>query len=214
MLKISDAIRDIVAGNSLLGFGMHHRLLNLSQVSRFIQPMIEARTKKEVKPSAILMNLSRMQNQVELPEVEKSFFINQVTIQSGLCCLTYIKTTETHRGFHRCFAAIQEKNGFMTITEGIREITVIVENEHRDLVSKMVPDRPSFVHEGIASVGVKFRRKFLSEPGLIYRVLQQLAVQNINVTEVTSTATELYVYLADEDVEVAFDSIYKKFGRT
>lgn len=48
MIKISEAIQDIVHNNDQLRFGFHHQLFNLSQVARFIQPLVEARTQKSV----------------------------------------------------------------------------------------------------------------------------------------------------------------------
>ena len=63
MQKLSDAIKDIVSRNSLLQLGISHRLLNLSQVSRYLLPQVEARIQKKIQPSAVVMSLSRLQNE-------------------------------------------------------------------------------------------------------------------------------------------------------
>jgi aspartokinase len=42
-------------------------------------------------------------------------------------------------------------------------------------------------------------------------VLQQVAVQGINVVEIASTATELILYLDQKDVRLAFDTLYQRF---
>ena len=65
MIKISDAVREILDGSTFLQFGLHHKLINLSQLARFLHPLVEARTKKEVQRSAIHMALSRIGKEFE-----------------------------------------------------------------------------------------------------------------------------------------------------
>ncbi|MCP4606727.1 MAG: hypothetical protein GY847_40500, partial [Proteobacteria bacterium] len=45
------------------------------------------------------------------------------------------------------------------------------------------------------------------------QLIQQVALQNINVIEVASTATEFNVYVRSKDVRLAFDSIYQRFSK-
>jgi aspartokinase len=215
MLKVSDAVREIMEGNALLRFGLHYRLLNLSQVARFIRPMVEARTKKEVRPAAVLMNLSRLQSRLSrktkpgLPE----FFLDKINIHSGLCSLTLYKTRDSHKELNRIFTWIHDRGGFITLTEGVSEITVIIEMENVERVGKMLSEQPRNVHKHLASVGVKFSQKYLAVPGVLHQLMQQVALQNINVVEVASTATEFNIYMDEADVQLAFDSIYQRFAR-
>ena len=53
MIKISEAIERIVDGHPGLRFGFYHRLLNLSQLARFLRPSIEAQRGTQVpKPTS------------------------------------------------------------------------------------------------------------------------------------------------------------------
>ncbi|HEY7817166.1 MAG TPA: hypothetical protein VIG29_03030, partial [Vicinamibacteria bacterium] len=61
MKKIADAIEEVIEGNPALAFGIHHRLMNLTQLARFLRPSVEAQTRKEVSDAAVLMSLSRLQ---------------------------------------------------------------------------------------------------------------------------------------------------------
>ena len=128
MLKIADAVQEIVLQNDLLHFGFHHRLLNLSQVARFIRALVEARTRKEVRESAVLMSLSRLQAKLEekVRAPGSGLILDKINIHSGLCSLTLLKTAESHRELNRLFNRVQKKQGFITITEGISEITAII----------------------------------------------------------------------------------------
>ena len=214
MIKISDVIYEIVRENPSLNFGLHHRLLNLSQVARFIKPIVETRTHKEVTESAILMNLSRMQGRfvdfdpAQLAEV----VLDKVTVHSGLCTLTVSKTARIHRRVNDLFSLVRDDGGFITITEGLGEITIILDDDHFELARTTLGEEPRFCNRNLASVGVKFSEKMMERPGLIYQLMQQVVLLNINVIEVVSTATEFNIYLHENEVERAFEAIYRRFS--
>ncbi len=213
MKKISDAVHEIIDENPLLNFGFHHRLLNFSQVARFIRPLIEARTHKEVSDSAVLMSLSRMQTRLIPKERIEEIRLDKISIHSGLCSLTIFKTREVHGELNRLFAKVQQRNGFITITEGINEITAIMEDVDFDGAVGLLSEKPRHVNRNIASVGVKFSDQILANSGVLYRLLQQVALQNINVIEIASTATEFNIYVRERDVRLTFDSIYRRFSK-
>jgi aspartokinase len=214
--KIGDAVEAIIEANPALTFGIHHRLLNLTRVSRFLRPSVEAQTRKEVSDAALLMSLSRLQRRwaKARPQKTDALVLNKVSIVSGLCSVTLLKTQTTHRELNRLFTAVQERNGFITVTEGLRETTVIVEEENFLRLRKALRSRPKIVHRNVASVGMTFSERYLSVKGVLHQLLEQVALQNINVLEVASTATEFYIYVEERDVEVAFAAIFRRFGRT
>lgn len=212
MLKISDAVRAVVEADPSLRTGLAQRLMNLSQVARHIQPLVEARTHKPVKHSAIAMALSRLQ--AELPDLDTGpplDLANRVTVQRGLTVLTFPNTRRCHAGLIDLQQRIRPTRAYLTITEGIREITVIVEDRTRPIVDETVPERPNRVKSGVASLSVSLTDENLATPGVLYRLLQPLALQGVNVVEVASTATEFHVYLAEPDVMLALESLYGAF---
>lgn len=215
MKTISEAVATLIEGHQGLRFGFHHRLLNLSQLARFLRPSIEAQTHKEVTESAVLMNLSRLaKRRTQKPgSHEDELVLDKVSIQSGLCSATLYKTPESHRELNRVFQRIQSRNGFITVTEGIREITVIMEAENLELLLSVLSAAPRIVNRDIASVGVTFDARYLKVKGILHQILEEVALQNINVTEVTSTATEFCVFIKQADVQLAFDAIFNRFGR-
>jgi aspartokinase len=212
MKKISDAVLEIVAHNRLLGFGLHHRLLNLSQVARFIRPLVEARTHKEVRDSAVLMSLSRLHARLADPGTPTRLVLDDIRVHSGLCSLTVSKTSRARAELNRVFEMLREREGVITMTEGIGEITVILKDGDFETAVEMLSQAPRYVYREIASVGVEFTEEILASSGVLYQLLQQVALQNINVIEVTSTATEFNIYVRKEDARLAFDSIYRRFS--
>ena len=51
MMRVSDAVREVIESSALFQFGLLHRLLNLSKVASYIHPMVQAKTEKEVQVS-------------------------------------------------------------------------------------------------------------------------------------------------------------------
>jgi hypothetical protein len=214
MIKISDAVRTIVEGDPALRTGLAQRLMNLSQVARHIQASVEARTNKPVKLAAITMALSRLQ--AGLPHLDagpRLDLANRITVQRGLTVLTFANTLRFHEGLIELQQRIRPTRAFLTITEGIREITIIIEDRTRPIVDETVAERPHRAMSGVASLSVSLTDEDLATPGILYRLLQPLALQGVNVVEVASTATEFHVYLAERDVMLALDSLYGAFRR-
>lgn len=215
MIKISEVIQAFMEESPFFLFGIHHRLLNLSQVARFIQPIITARSQKEVQCSAILMSLSRLQKKfhASFPVDKDAFYIDRINIHAGLASITFTKNQENIRALNRFFNHLQEDQSYITFTQGISEVTAIIEKKYLHVVGEMFTDVPRQVQRNIAGLGVKFQEVYTETPGLLYQILQQLALQNINVVEIASTMTEFNIYLHDADLMLAFDSIYNRFSR-
>jgi len=215
MIKISDVIQSLVEESPFFLFGFHHRLLNLSQVARFVQPIVEARCKKEVQSTAILMSLLRLQKKIRatLPIEEDPFYIDRINIHAGLASITYTKSPSNVRALNRFFTQFQEDLDYITFTQGISEITAIVEKQHLNAIQDIFSDLPRQIHRDIAGLGVKFKEAYTERPGLLYQLLQQLALQNINVVEISSTMTEFNIYVDGSDLMLAFDSIYYRFSQ-
>ena len=217
MIRISEAVQEIVETHAALRFGFYHDLMNLTKVARFLRPSIEARTKKEVTDAAVLMNLSRLQKKLaRLPQPQSrrdKLVLDKVSIQSGLCAATVAKSPTSHRELNRVFNRVQSRNGFITVTEGMREVTVIVEAENLRLVTSALSSPPRILHDDLAAVGVAFDERYLKVKGILFQLMEEIALQNINVIEIASTATEFSIFLREEDVQLAFDALFNRFSR-
>lgn len=212
MIRNADVVRQIIEGNLFLRTGLSQRVLNLTQVGQLILPQVRARVKKEVQLGSVVMSLSRLQRELEHRSPSFEFRVESLTVHTDLLVVTYPKSESAHRGLSDLHAKIKKNRGHFTITEGISEITAILELRHEVVLRKSVPEKPLWRRDDVASLGVKFPASYLLEPGFLYLVLQQLYFQNINVIELASTTTELIVYLAQSDVRLAFDTIHGGFS--
>lgn len=213
MRRVSEAIKDIIEHNELLQTGLQHRLFNLSQLAQYIRPQVEAWTMKEVQPTAIVMSLSRLQRSFsarKTPKAEK-ILLENITVRSSLFAVTYNKVAGLHRQISALHRKLEKLESYFTIAEGLNEITLILERDREELLSGVIEQKPIYQQKQVASLSVKIHPRYLNMPGFFYVLFQQLFLQNINIIEIGSTATELIFYLNEKDVQLAFDTLYRRF---
>lgn len=213
MIKISEAIKELINKNQIVKFGLSYRLFNLTQLSKFLIPQIEARTKKEITRSAALMNLSRIQRQMSktAPKLQ-SIKLENIAIYQNLCTLTFFKSAKVREKINKLYKQVRKERSFMTITEGISEITIIIKEDFYKTAKKTIRETPKNERKNLDSIGIKFPAKYNENPGLLYLILQQTALQYINVIEITSTYTELFLYIDRKNTKLAFDTLLNSFG--
>ncbi|MCB0331510.1 MAG: hypothetical protein KDD70_17685 [Bdellovibrionales bacterium] len=212
MKKVSDAVRAIVLESAFLRFGFQYQLLNLTQLAKFIQPLIEARVKKEITPSAIVMSLSRLGRELDEGSDRGFFQIHNLVVHTDLLIVTLYKTPENHKEVNNVYRKVQKREGLITVTEGLTEITVILEAKHEMFAEELLENKPKRIDRKVGSLTVKFDDRYLETPGFLYAVLRQVALQGINIKEVSSTSTEFILYLAESDIQLAFDTLYRTFS--
>lgn len=216
MKKVSDAVSSIIEENQFLRSGMQSRLLNLSQVARYIAPAVEAKLNKSVTPSAILMSLSRVQSKYPTAgtELGMQIPIDNLVIHSNLCILSYAKKNKVRAEIQKFYNKIQHVEGYITLTEGMSEVSIIFDKEKYKLAREIISERPSLKNEDVAALGVKFKKDDIKTKGLYFSILQEIFIQGISLVETASAATELILFLEEKDLNLAFQTLYKRLKRS
>lgn len=212
-MKLSHALAEITSDNALLQTGLTHRLFNLSQLALFLKPQVEARVGSRVNSSAIVMALSRMQrtsHRLSIPELKID--VRHMSIHSHLFTATYAKNSELHTQINTLHKKLERSKSHFTVSEGMNEVTLIFEQEKRELAESIITQKPLYSTSKLASIGVRISARYLETPGFFYLLFQQLLLQNVNIVEIGSTATELILYLHEKDVELAFSTLYRRFS--
>ena len=211
MLRISDALGKIVSSNKFLQTGFTHRLFNLSQLARFLKPLLEAQLKKDIQESAVLMALSRLQAawDKQLPEQKTRFPLSKITLQPNLFTVTYPRSVMTK--LQRYERLVSIKKGYINVSEGTHQITVLVEQAFLEDLSRYVESKPTFIKTKITGIGVQFDPKHAEEAGFLVQILQYIAFQGINVVEIFSTYSEFSIFVAQEDARLALDTLLAYF---
>ena len=214
MRNVAQAIDEIMSGSAELRFGFSKRLFNLTQLAKFIRPMVEARTHKEVRESSLVMALSRRQRVGTRSSVQaaaRRFAVENIAVLSGLSVITLHRSDENHRAVEQVYSRLKRKGAFLTVSEGTSEITLIFSSDHRGVVTDILPGRPKLSRDKVAALSVRFHPKYLDVPGLLYKILEQVSLQGINVIEIASTSTELIIYINERDIRLSFDTLLSAF---
>lgn len=212
MQSLSGILPQIVLSDPILQYGLQHRLFNLTQLAKHIHRHVEVRAKKSVSQSAILMALSRYQKQLRkiAPKAEQ-FKIEKLTVHTGLSVFSFEKTQDVLRVVNQLHALALTKSGYVTISEGTTEVTVIVDVVFAQMLRKHLGRRIKHENRKISALVIHFPAKYIAVPGLLCIILQQVMLQGINVLEVASTYTEFVLYIDESRTQLAFDTLYRLF---
>ncbi len=212
MITVSSALRDLIQKNNFLEFGLSEGILNLSSTAEWLKPLIEMRTKKEVSKSSILMALSRLaiQKKKIKPGLQR-FPLDGINVKSGLTELTYQNTAANRAAILHFMNKRHGQAGHITSSFGTHEITIILPSDNALSLKESIPEKPTFEKSGLTALCIEFDAHYVEAPYLLYYLIQQITLQNINVWEMTSTYTEVIFYIEERDVKLAFDTIYSQF---
>lgn len=214
MLKISDSIEEVISNNSFLNFGICNHLLNLSRVAEFIKPLIETRVKKDVKSSAILMSLSRLQREKCKKKVfTEEYKIVNLVIYSNLCSMTFFESDDVRNKLSEIYKEIKKQRGRITIIQSIEEVALIINDKHVRTIEKFIKEKPKNIQSNLAALGIYFDPKHYETPGFIHYITQQIAIQGISIYEIASTFSELIIYVEQKKIRLLFDTIHNCFSK-
>lgn len=211
MLKITDAIKEIFNSNKALLFWINEWILNLSKTAELIKPLIEVKTQKEIKLSALIMNLSRFwKNKVKI-KTSQDFKFKKLSINSNLISFSFDTSPEINKKVNIIYEKIMEKWWFLTISKWNFETSIITEEKFTDLIKKICWNYFKHFENNISSIWINFDEKYLENPWILSEILSPIAMQWINFEEVTSTHTEFIIYVKRKDLNICFNTLEKKF---
>lgn len=212
MNKTSDALRQLINENPHLQFGVLHDLFNLSELSRFLKPLVDARTKKQSAPAALTVALGRLEKELRASVIQPQsvdFELEHIAVIAEISAVTFHNSKEVQKVVHSAYNRAQTKNVFMTISHGVREICILGNAVEMERIVAQVADKPIIHRKKLAALSLVFKQNYLEVPGLFFLIFQLLYFQGISVIETSSTANELILFVADEQVRLAFDSLYQ-----
>jgi hypothetical protein len=209
-LKLSKALDDYLVSNSHIHSLIQSGIINCAALARDLVPLISARLGNRASESAIHKALTRIA--VSSNQKNKSLLklkLESLSIISGLIIVTFIKNHRSHKLVAKWYEKSRENGYYFNISESSSEITVICSNEIGQYICHSSDSR--ITQKNISLIQAAFHKKFLVVPGFLVSILRQIANQGINIEEVSSTATELGIYIKSQDVPLAFDTLYYSF---
>jgi hypothetical protein len=214
MITVAEVLSSIIMESPFLEEGIAEGIINLSALARKLQPRLETALMKPVSESAIIMALKRLS-----PKVTQKMKINEtsicqlgdLTVRSDLSEFTFIRSDLLLEKQKKLLHAIKDiTNSFVTFTQGVYEITAIVNSRLESTVERIFKGERLVAHEtNLAAITIRLTPESLHTPGVHYSVLKQLAWYNINVVEVVSTYTEFTIILNKSQVDTSFSVLMR-----
>lgn len=214
MKSVTKLVRDEFLQNEHLQFGLEHGLFNLTQLARFLRPLLEARGRKSLSESAVVMALSRLKGTLKRPRsrtFKPGFKFESIQVASNLSILAYQLPPEERKAIFTVLRNLNQTGRPFTFTQGMNQLSLFVSRDDLDTIARKMGRAPIKLHRTVAVISAVVSDAVGSTPGFFSVVFQQLYVQGINVLEIASTTTELLIYVDEKDLRLAFDTLYAQF---
>lgn len=208
MIKVSDAVEEIVREDGFVQEAIRQGILNLSAYAKKIHTEVEERSMKPVLRGTIIVALSRLVNGMQLPTpLLPEIKITNLSVKSSLCELTFEKTERNQEKLSSLETSIISKEEFFAVTEGSTEITIIYPANARQTVMRHFKVQPKVEYSDLVAVTVRFSPEYMEVPNAIYTLVSALAVKHINIIEIVSTYTELSFIIYKSDMEQTIQAL-------
>src|SRR5690348_15112291 len=129
MINISKAVEDVYHQDDIAQAAARKGWLNLSSYARQIRPAVEAALLKPASEGSIVTSLSRIIAATRPEQVpEPEHIVQSLSVHANLEGMTYERSEQTSGRIREIYRQVDVDNKtFVTITQGMSEITVITE---------------------------------------------------------------------------------------
>lgn len=212
MLRVSDIVEEEVRRTAFLEAALTDGIINHSALARRLRSRVERRLLRKVSVAAVMMALRRLEPGLArriggrgraLPAV------GDLTVRSNLMEFTF-RNSATLRASHRRFLGrlAHAPDGFVTYTQGVSQVMLIVSASLERAVEEVFAGESRVATlKNLSALVLHLAPAVVKTPGSYYRILKQLAWQEINVIDVVSTYTEFTIILDDSQVNAAFAAL-------
>ena len=213
MKTIASVVENYIKTKPFLSTALSQGIINLTSLSRQIQPEIEASLKKEARSGAIVMALKRISDNMEFLSTHKIVKvlkgIGDITVRSSLIDYSF-KISDTLLSAQASFLSEvnDNKEAFYTSSRGVSESNIVVSSNMSHLVDTFFCKELMLEKsEDLSSVTIKLPTKNVDIPGIYYFIFQRLSWEGVNIRQVISTSNEFTILVDEESVNIAFKVI-------
>lgn len=217
MITVPEIVEEIVGKAPFLEEGLSKGIINLSSLARIIQPQIQHKLMKDIKPGAIMMALKRLSKKIsptnnqKLTSVLKN--ITDITVRSNILEFAFDNSPSLFENQRRLLEEISsEKSSFFTFSSGVYETSLFISRNLGNRVKKIFQDEKlRYEMKDLSTITLILPKEAVFVPGVYYCVLKSLAWEGISFVEVVSSYAELTIILQNSNVDRAF-SILKNLS--
>ncbi len=213
MRSVAQAVETIIEQKPFIQEALSKGIVNNAALAEEIKPQIEKELKKTIKFSAVNMAIRRLAEKLKETFVVKAKFNQEsdLTVKSNLIEIVIYKTPEIQEQIKKIYDIVDFKKGdFLTVTQGLYEIMVIVNHKHEEEIKALFSQQSiRQVVKNLSSLTIALSEEAIETIGLFYQATRALNWENINIIDIVSTYTEMTYILKEEDVSRGFEALKK-----
>lgn len=219
MNTIISIVEKITKQQPFLTKMLSDELINLSSLARKIKPDIEKDLRKEVQIGSVVMALKRL---VPILQGQDLIMLNRfsdiyvnITVRSNLCIHTYENSkTLVFANMELMERLSDEKNFFHTVSCGIYETSIVIGDEHAQIMEEVYKNEKQVVKLiNLSSITMNLESIYAESPGLYHNIFSKIAWLGISVKEVISTSHEISLIIDDNDTAKTYSCIKELFNK-
>ena len=213
MKTIAATVVEYIKTKPYLSSALSDGIINLTSLARNIQDDIEERTKKPVKPGAIVMALKRISDTADFVQTKQIIKVlknlGDITVRSSLVDYSFLISESLLFTQSNLLKEIeQKKEVFYTSSRGVSESNIIVSQNLAPLVDDLFKNEICCSKiENLSSISMKLPSENVTIPGIYYFIFQRLSWEGVNINEVISTSNEFTILMHEDQVNIAFTVI-------
>ena len=213
MKTIAATVVEYIKTKPYLSSALSDGIINLTSLARNIQEDIEERTKKPVKPGAIVMALKRISDTADFVQTKQIIKVlknlGDITVRSSLVDYSFLISESLLFTQSNLLKEIeQKKEVFYTSSRGVSESNIIVSQNLAPLVDDLFKNEICCSKiENLSSISMKLPSENVTIPGIYYFIFQRLSWEGVNINEVISTSNEFTILMHEDQVNIAFTVI-------
>ena len=213
MKTIASVVEEYIKTKPFLSTALSQGIINLTSLSREIQPEIEKILNKRARNGAIVMALKRISDNMEFISTHKIVkvlkAIGEITVRSSLVDYGF-KISNSLLSSQASFLSEinHNKDSFYTSSRGVSECNIIVSSNLIQLIDEYFKNEILInKYDNLSSVTIKLPSENVSIPGIYYFIFQRLSWEGVNIREVISTSNEFTILVDEDYVNIAFKVI-------
>lgn len=217
MITISQKVEEIVNRSPYLREGISNKIVNLSALSRQIQPQIESELYRDVTETAVFMALQRYSRQLKpFVAANPGHYLSNLTLRSDLFEVTVANSDSLMPCLSPLMNNFQhDRSVLFVFTQGLHETTIIASRSLESQVEAALGDEKitSKIND-LTAISLQRMHDHLNAIGVLMYPLRILAWQGISVIEIVTTLNELMIIIEDKDIDRAAVSVRQALHST
>jgi aspartokinase len=206
MIKISESVREIIENDVSALEVLSRNQLNTSKYAIQIKEEVENSTKKSVRVGTIIVALNRLKRMYSNIKIKPIVEIDLISVKGNLLTVTFEKSLSHLSYLKKLYCRLRYEK-FIAVTEGVTEVTFILNESGIEIITSDCNIKPKAQHNNLASVSLRFSKKYIYIPNTIYTLVSVLAANKINIIEIVSTYTELSFIISENEVFRAISAL-------